>query len=45
MMMMTTFQEIPAAMTMARAVVSILQVVVGCAVQLPKPKGGQEGPV
>jgi hypothetical protein len=44
-MMMTTFQEIPAVLMMAKAVVSILQVVVGRAVQLPKPKGGQEGPV
>jgi hypothetical protein len=44
-MMMTWLQEIPAVVTMTKAVLSILQVIVGCAVQLPYPKRAQDGTV
>jgi hypothetical protein len=36
-------QKIPAVMTIAKAVLSILQVVAGTWVQLQYPKGGQDG--
>jgi hypothetical protein len=38
-------QEIPAVMTIPKAVPSVLQVVIGHAVQLPHPKGGQDGAI
>jgi hypothetical protein len=44
-MIMTTFQKIPAMMTMTKAVLSILQVIVGRVLQFPYPKGGQGGAV